>query len=127
MVHVKCGKDASCYREGKCRLNFPKAFRTESLLNYKGFVQYRRPDNGCTVTIGTNQYDNRHIVPYNPYLLLKYQCHINVEICSSMQATKYLYKHIHKGHDSAVMQVDDIVRDEVQSFIDCRFISSPEA
>ncbi|XP_063215751.1 uncharacterized protein LOC134527212 isoform X1 [Bacillus rossius redtenbacheri] len=72
MVHVKCGKDASCYREGKCRFNFPKAFRTETLLNYKGFVQYRRPDNGFTVTIGRNQYDNRHIVPYNPYLLLKY-------------------------------------------------------
>jgi hypothetical protein len=27
--------------------------------------------------------DNRFVVPYNAFLLDKYDCHINVEICST--------------------------------------------
>ena len=45
--------------------------------------------------------DNRFVVPYSPALLLKYRCHINVEVCSSFQSVKYVHKYIYKGHDSA--------------------------
>ena len=37
------------------------------------------------------------VVPYNAALLLKYNCHINVEVVSTMKAVKYLYKYIMKG------------------------------
>ncbi|KAJ8882094.1 hypothetical protein PR048_018582 [Dryococelus australis] len=47
--------------------------------------------------------------------------------CSSLQATRYLNKYIQKGHESAVLQVGDIVRDEVTSYRDSRYVSSPEA
>ncbi len=43
-------------------------------------------------------FDNRWVVPYNPYLTMQYQCHINVEVCSSITAVKYLYKYVYKGH-----------------------------
>lgn len=43
--------------------------------------------------------DNRWVVPYNPYLNAKFNCHINAEICSSINAVKYLYKYVYKGHD----------------------------
>jgi hypothetical protein len=43
-------------------------------------------------------------VPYNPYLSLLFNCHINVEVCTSITAIKYLYKYVYKGHDHA--QVD---------------------
>jgi hypothetical protein len=46
-------------------------------------------------------FDNRWVVPYNPYLTMWYQCHINVEVCSSITAVKYLYKYVYKGHDRA--------------------------
>ena len=36
--------------------------------------------------------DNRWVVPYSPYLLLKYGSHINVEVCVSVESVKYLYK-----------------------------------
>ena len=36
--------------------------------------------------------DSRWIAPYNPALLLKYNCHINVEVCASVEAVKYIYK-----------------------------------
>ena len=44
------------------------------------------------------QINNQWIVPYNPVLLLKYQCHLNVEYCASIKGVKYLYKYVYKGH-----------------------------
>ena len=45
--------------------------------------------------------DNSWIVPYNPYLSLRYDCHINVEVCTSPKAAKYLFKYTTKGNDRA--------------------------
>lgn len=55
--------------------------------------------------------DNRWIVPYNPFLLLCYNCHINVEITSPLTAVKYPYKYVYKGHDMAAIAVATMVRD----------------
>jgi hypothetical protein len=41
------------------------------------------------------------VVPYNPYLSLLFNCHINVEVCTSIAVVKYLYKYVYKGHDRA--------------------------
>jgi hypothetical protein len=41
------------------------------------------------------------VVPYNSYLSLLFNCHINVEVCTSVAAVKYLYKYVYKGHDRA--------------------------
>ncbi|XP_072087869.1 uncharacterized protein [Arachis hypogaea] len=72
--------------------------------------------------------DNRWVVPYNPWLLLKYDCHINVEICSSIKSIKYLYKYCYKGPDRVAMEVHRSSHyDEVQQFIDARWIAAPEA
>jgi hypothetical protein len=48
---------------------------------------------------------NRWVVPYNPYLTMRYQCHINVKVCSSITTVKYLYKYVYKGHDRALAVV----------------------
>jgi hypothetical protein len=77
--------------------------------------------------------DNRHIVPYNPALLLKYKAHINVEICSTISAVKYLYKYCYKGHDRAMFsmryenngQVQEA--DEIKLYQEARYISASEA
>ena len=65
----------------------------------EGYPLYRRRDNSRTVEVAGMKLDNRWVVPYNPYLLLKYNAHINVEICSTVSAVKYLYKYVYKGHD----------------------------
>jgi hypothetical protein len=44
-------------------------------------------------------------VPFSPYLLLKYDCHINVETYVSMKGIKYLYKYYFKGPDHAMAAV----------------------
>ncbi|PWW78427.1 hypothetical protein C7212DRAFT_144238, partial [Tuber magnatum] len=47
------------------------------------------------------------IVLYNPYLSKWFNCHINTEVCSSIQAIKYIYKYIYKGPDMANIAVGD--------------------
>jgi hypothetical protein len=37
------------------------------------------------------------VVSYNPYLLLKYGCHVNIEYVFGQKACKYLFKYILKG------------------------------
>ena len=49
--------------------------------------------------------DNRWVVPYNPYLLTRYNFHIKIEVCSGLKAVKYLYKYIYKGHDKVVVHI----------------------
>ncbi|KAI5421655.1 hypothetical protein KIW84_045183 [Lathyrus oleraceus] len=72
--------------------------------------------------------DNIWVVPYNPWLLLKYDCHINVEICSSIKSIKYLYKYVYKGPDRVAMEVHKgSYMDEVQQYVDARWICAPEA
>jgi hypothetical protein len=67
-----------------------------------------RPNNRRTYTNTRRQtFDNHHnVIPYNPYLSTKYDCHINVEICSSVMVVKYIHKYIYKGPDQATLQVD---------------------
>ncbi|GMF22530.1 unnamed protein product [Phytophthora fragariaefolia] len=71
----------------------------------------------------------------NPYLCQKYDCHINVEVCTTIGAIKYLYKYVYKGSDRAVLTIE-AVRDpseprsepnEILRFLDARYISLVEA
>ena len=48
--------------------------------------------------------NNGWVVPYNPYLLLR--CHINMEICISTMASKYLYKYLTKEPDRAMVSAE---------------------
>lgn len=49
--------------------------------------------------------DNCFVVPYNRDLLVRFQCHANLEICNSSRSLKYLFKYCLKGHDTATMCV----------------------
>ena len=51
--------------------------------------------------------NNTWTVPYNPYLCLKYNCHINVEICTLINRVKYLFKYVYKGHSCANIQISE--------------------
>ena len=106
MIHGPCGiakKAAVCMRGGSCSKQFPKKFTDTTSSTKDGYSLYRRRDDSRTVEVGGIKLDNRWVVPYNPYLLLKYNAHINVEICSTVIAVKYLYKYVYKGHDRAII------------------------
>ncbi|CAN1189513.1 ATP-dependent DNA helicase PIF1 [Linum perenne] len=71
--------------------------------------------------------DNRYVVPYNRYLIVKYQAHINIEICHKGQLIKYLFKYITKGPDRSKVVAEPTSNDEIAQYLDCRSISCYEA
>ena len=135
MIHGPCGianPRAPCMADGKCTKSFPKEFRRYTLVDPEnGFPTYRRrapEDGGRTINMNRGgipyQATNRDVVPYNPFLLLRYNCHINVEKSTSPRNAKYLYKYVTKGPDrsmvSAELDNEDCPRDEIADYKDLR-------
>ncbi|PIC25660.1 hypothetical protein B9Z55_018506 [Caenorhabditis nigoni] len=137
MLHRPCGLDnpeSPCMRDNVCSKRFPKAFIDETLCNVNGYPEYRRRNDGRFVMHGTSLLDNRRVVPYNKDLLLRFNAHINVEICAQIEAIKYLFKYVYKGSDRAAIKllqetVDSNGKpvDETVQYLDCRYVCSPEA
>ncbi|XP_010479356.2 PREDICTED: uncharacterized protein LOC104758217 [Camelina sativa] len=142
MIHGPCGlvkPRSPCMEKGKCTKHFPKEFCTETYINKDGYPMYRRRDDGRYVEKNGILMDNRFVIPYNPYLLLKYQAHINVEWCNQTRAIKYLFKYVNKGNDrvtaasvESITTTDDVegtvkVIDEIKEYYDCRYVSPVEA
>src|SRR5208282_3480713 len=76
------------------------------------------------------EFTNRDVVPYNPYLSQTFNCHINVEIPTSISSVKYLYKYIYKGHDRTAISIQQDEKepvDEVKDYLDARYVSASEA
>src|SRR6266542_2254871 len=106
-----------------------------------GYSVYRRRDNGHYIEIRNGiQLANRWIVPYNIKLVEKYNAHINIEICNSLLAIKYLYKYIYKGHDRATVTFSQHINrannqiistnetfDKIKMYLDARYVSSSES
>ena len=117
--------------DGVCSKGFPKDFADcTSFDDDTGRVTYRRRDTGRQVDKNGTTLDNRYVVPYNPYLLLKYRSHINTEACMSVRSIKYLFKYLHKGYDSAYVEKTVGSRDqvdEIREYVDCRYLSAMEA
>ena len=136
MVHGPCGKDypfKPCMEDNKCSKNFPKPFTKRTMiepdLSYAIYKRRSPEDGGRSIEIGGKIIDNRWIVPYCPYLSLRYTAHINLECCASTRAVKYLTKYIHKGNDRAMArtEVEGLTRDEIQEYEDLRSVGSVEA
>lgn len=151
MIHGPCGEwNPSCpcmNEEGHCTKHYPKDFCDFTTHKEDDYPQPRRRapangghsfeithSNGRTFTI-----DNRWVVPYNPYLLEKYEAHINIEICNSIKAIKYLNKYIYKGMAKAMLAAyragkdlpghenDARCIDEVKMFLESIYVGPAEA
>jgi hypothetical protein len=142
MTHGPCGDDyldAPCMARRFpmsplcCQKNFPKPFAPVTVVHEDRYPEYRRRDTGDTFTVRKPGFageevirDNRWVVPYNPFLLRKYCCHMNVEVCATVQAVKYIHKYVYKGADrtTAVVSSTD---DEITRYISGRYIGPTEA
>ncbi|ETA55742.1 hypothetical protein VCUG_02860, partial [Vavraia culicis subsp. floridensis] len=103
---------------------YPKRHSETTLMNINGYPEYRRRRTGFTY-VRNVPVDNTNVVPYNEYLLMRYNCHINVEVCTSIKSVKYIFKYIYKGYDCANMHVYN--NNEIDQYINTRYVSAPEA
>lgn len=68
---------------------------------------YRRREMVVSVEKNGTKLDNRYVVPYNRYLLVKYESHVNVEACNKSKAIKYLFKYVTKGPDTLTAEIQE--------------------
>jgi len=149
-----CNAKSPCQVEGKCQKYYPKSFSPGTIIDGKNYPMYkRRPPpffegqafnsevHGSTVQKkchagGTMiELDNTRVVPYNPFLTLKYGSHINIEFVSSQQCVEYIFKYIMKGCDMAyvrVVRADGTVEavvnfDEIAHYFKVRYMCPMEA
>ncbi|XP_062224542.1 uncharacterized protein LOC133923112 [Phragmites australis] len=138
MMHGPCGvlnHDCPCTKDRpSCKNHYPRSFNMTTLQGKDSYPVYRRRDDGRHAMVRKHELDNRWVVPYNPYLLRLFNCHINVEVCSSIKVVKYLFKYIYKGHDRASVSVNEADKadrngniDEIRQYRDARWVTPPEA
>jgi hypothetical protein len=133
MLHNDCtvGRQCPCHdSKGKCTKNFPHTLCHETTWDDRCiYPQYRRrPFVGDPLILDGRTVNNRWVTPYNPWLLLKYDAHINVEVCVGQHCVKYLYKYVLKNNDRGDRTMVSLQPpDEVTQFQDMRSIGASEA
>lgn len=138
MIHGPCGEHnptAPCMvaqsngLPRRCSKGFPRSYSPITVVHEDGYPEYQRRNDGRTITVTckgrTVLLDNAWVVPYSPQVLLKYWAHINMEVCGTIHAIKYVHKYIYKGTDRASLTVAD--NDEVLQHLSGRYISPSEA
>jgi hypothetical protein len=75
------------------------------VTDVNGYPIYQRKDMGRTILVHGVELENRWVVPHTVHLSIKYDAHINVEVCNNIRAVKYLFKYVYKGHDHATAEI----------------------
>lgn len=91
--------------------------------------------------------DNAYVVPYNRELCMVFYAYINVEYCGWTMLIKFMFKYISKGTERIVARITrqigdqpsvplvasssnrlpNVSIDEIQNFVDARYIGPHEA
>ena len=131
MVHGPCGNinlNAPCMKNGVCSKGYSKPFQKATSIAGDSYTLYARPNDKHSFPVKvlhtTFNADNCWIIPYNRYLSMKYNCHINVECVATFKTVKYCFKYINKGPNRATLQYNI---DEIKTYIDGCYIGAPKA
>ena len=94
-----------------CLKKFPKQYYPAIVIHKDGYLEYQRRNNGYTLNVKCCDYtmrlNNYQVVLYNLQFLCKYSAYINVKVCGTIHAIKYVYKYIYKGTNQAVLNVSN--------------------
>ena len=139
MMYGLCAQ-ARCLKKGQCTKKFPKALCAEIHKEENTYAQRVRMRNvsegGRTYNEKGVQFNDSWVVLYSTKLhLLRMGSHVNVELITTSQVVSYLFKYLLKGSDRSSVKMRPTEEipgkpnptyhyDEVQQWMDARYISS---
>ncbi len=127
MVHgPMCGEitpTARCRQKdpNNCKHRFPKDPQAATVICSNQFPLYRRRQLFSAIVKG-HRISDEWVAPHNALLLLRYRCHVNVEVVTHLKVTKYCYKYVFKRPDEATICID-----EIDHYLSSRVLSVGEA
>lgn len=126
MIHTPCDTPGNhaCHVNGVCKHGFPKPFQPATTIGDNDFIIYRKR-NKIRVKLHGRDIGDEWVVPFSPYLLQRFEAHINVEVCAAESSMKYLFKYLHKGVDMAVGELAS--SNEIKDYIAGRYLSASES
>ncbi|XP_078276218.1 uncharacterized protein LOC144605050 [Rhinoraja longicauda] len=131
MIHGPyCKHTSACWKNGRCSKSFRKPFIESTRCGDDSYPMYRRRSMDMGGFQGHQEgrrdrpITSEWVVPYNAQLLKLFQCHMHVEICSSVKSVEYV-KYTLKGSDQAVFGVNR--DDEIIQYLTGRYIGPSEA
>lgn len=129
MLHPQCDVDDSlgCRRDKNnhvcaCVRFYPKDMSKDTVVMLDGYPRYRRRGRFTSVRRNGTIVTDNWVVPFNAYLLRRYGCHCNTEICAHFRSFKYIYKYTYKAPDHTAVAID-----EIQAHLSGRLLSVSEA
>ena len=129
MLHPRCDVDTTCgCRQDNngnicdCSRHFPMQMTPTTVLIPDGYPRYRRRGQFTAVMRDGRFISDDWVVAHNKFLLLRYKCHINVEVCTHFRAFKYVYKYTFKMPDYTAIAVD-----EIDAHLSGRLLTASEA
>ena len=96
MIYGLCGNlnpNNIFMKNGAYQKHYPKSYSSK--------IYFR---DGQSVKVRGHYLNNQYVVPYNPYLVTKFDCHLNVEICSTVKNVKYMCIYIR--HDRIAIYIN---------------------
>ncbi|CAN6582717.1 unnamed protein product [Malus baccata var. baccata] len=80
MIHGSCGihnAQSPCMKNGSCKRKYPKPVAPVTVQGNGSYPIYQRRENRLLISLdrqGNIMVDNRWVIPYNPWLLLRWVC-----------------------------------------------------
>ena len=105
---------APAWQTASVQKDYPKVLRETTSFSDDSYPLYRRQAEAApgapitkTVRCGVRiSVSNAFVVPYNTYILLRYDAHINLEIVCAVTTVRYLYKYLQKGPYQCLVSLD---------------------
>ena len=98
------------------------------MLGENGYPRYRRRNNSIyTIKPSSGyRYTNSDVVPFNVYLLLRFNAYINIKYYTGFNTIKYVYKYVYKGANRAIVRIasaEETTRNKVKEYLNARYVS----
>jgi hypothetical protein len=129
MLHPRCDVDmsAGCRKDKNgnmcdCSRHYPMPMSPTTVLIPDAYPRYRRRGQFIATARDGRFISDDWVVAHNKFLLLRYQCHINTEVCTHFRAFKYVYKYTFKLPDYTAIAVD-----EIEAHLSGRLLTASEA